>query len=267
MGVMRQILRKRLPLAGHEGPRNVIACIEGLEDEDLVKLNRLLSWHTFVLDSKGRRFGDIAWAGKRDTAQVIPDPRISLLDEIFDLNHKHVLEIGCFEGIHTIALAQRAQRVTALDARIENVVKTIVRLGLFGEHAQVLPWNVEERSIQSFEEVDVVHHVGVLYHLTDPVAQISDVAKTARLGIMLDTHYCLPSEVDDVYTSAGESFSFKRYEEGRRRGVFSGMSSFARWLLLDDIERLVTGAGFKIVEKRTRLERNGPRVLLIARAE
>ena len=36
-------------------------------------------------------------------------------------------EVGCFEGIHTIALCQLGAEVVAVDARIENTVKRIAR--------------------------------------------------------------------------------------------------------------------------------------------
>ena len=62
----------------------------------------------------------------------MPDRRIVLMNEQFDLADKHVLEVGCFEGIHTVSLAMLARKVTALDARMENVVKTIVRSAMFG---------------------------------------------------------------------------------------------------------------------------------------
>jgi tRNA (mo5U34)-methyltransferase len=37
------------------------------------------------------------------------------------LSNKDVLEIGCFEGIHTIGLCNYSRRVYAVDSRIENV--------------------------------------------------------------------------------------------------------------------------------------------------
>jgi len=53
---------------------------------------------------------------------------------------------------------------------------------------------------------------------------------------------------------------------GGRRDVFSGMYDHAKWLRLKDIEEILNGAGFDqvdIIEKQN--QRNGPRVLLVAR--
>jgi 2-polyprenyl-3-methyl-5-hydroxy-6-metoxy-1,4-benzoquinol methylase len=126
-----------------------------------------------LTDSAGRRFGNAAWAGKRNTPQQIPDPRIVHLDTLFDLSTKSVLEVGCFEGVHTIALAQRAAQVHAIDSRVENVVKTLVRTNLFGHHPVVWLCDLKKAEhLARLPKVDVMHHVGVLYHLKDPVQQL-----------------------------------------------------------------------------------------------
>ena len=134
---------KKLPLKGFDGNSNQIKFIDSLSDDDLIKLNGLLPWNCFVADRQGRRFGNSAWPGKRCEPQLLPDRRILLMNEKFQLNDKHVLEFGCFEGIHTIGLSMYAKKVTAVDARIENVVKTITRSALFGFSPTVFTCNVE----------------------------------------------------------------------------------------------------------------------------
>jgi len=87
---------KKLPLKGYKENLNEIKFIDSMSDDDLIKLNRLLSWNCFVVDHHGRRFGNAAWAGKRSEPQVVPDRRILLMNERFSLSDKHVLEFGCF---------------------------------------------------------------------------------------------------------------------------------------------------------------------------
>jgi len=104
-----------------------IPLLSELPDEELAHLNQLLPWAAFLVDKKGRRFGQAHSNKKRNSVQVIPDYRTELLEEKISLNGKTVLEAGCFEGIHTISLAQKGAVVTAFDSRIENIVKTMVR--------------------------------------------------------------------------------------------------------------------------------------------
>jgi hypothetical protein len=177
-----------------------------------------------------------------------------------------VLEFGCFEGIHTVGLSQFARQVTAVDGRIENVTKTIVRTAFYGYRPTVFQHDVEEASARiELLQADILHHVGVLYHLRDPVRHLLDLGGYIRLGVMLDTHYALPEEASESYLVNGRKYSYKRYQERGPTDVFSGLHAHSKWLPVDVISDLLKESGFGRVEVvETRLERNGPRVLLFA---
>jgi tRNA (mo5U34)-methyltransferase len=230
-------------------------------------LNELLPWKAFTVDGHGRRFGGVAWRGKRDQPQPVPDRRTLLLEERFQLADKHVLEVGCFEGIHTIGLMRCAARVTAVDARIENVAKTILRTALYGYHPRVFVHDVDQVPAGYDDlEADVLHHVGVLYHLRDPVRHLLEIGRYIRLGVMLDTHFALEDEARLVYEVNGKKYRYKQFQERGRADVFSGLGASSKWLPLDVITALLRQTGFDNVELvETRQERNGPRVLLVAR--
>lgn len=255
-----------LPLAGYSEHRHEIPFIDPLSDADLTELNQLFRWHAFTVDSHGRRFGGVAWAGKRDRPQKIPDPRIVLMHERFQLRDKHVLEFGCFEGIHTIGLARLAGRVTAVDGRIENVAKTIVRSALYGCSPRVFKYDVETVPANAgLLRADLLHHVGVLYHLTDPVRHLRELGRYIRVGVMLDTHVATDEEATQSYEVEGRAFAYKAYQELGHRDVFSGLYAQSKWLPLGAIVELLKETGFGSVEVvETRQERNGPRVLLFA---
>lgn len=267
--VRNTLLRPLTPGVARSGfaPGPPTPRLDGLSDRDLDRLNQMLPWMAFTVDGKGRRLGNIAWKGKRSEPQAIPDRRIELLDQEFGLSDKSVLEIGCFEGIHTIGLARKAKSVIAVDSRIDNVVKTIVRASLYGCSPAVQVCNVEEYPLPVFDlRSDIVHHVGVLYHLKDPVAHLRAIAGLTRIGLMLDTHIARPEQATQSYTSVSKAFRFQNFEESGEVDPFSGMYPASKWLLLDDIVSLLKEGGFesvRVVEERE--ERNGPRVLLFAR--
>ncbi len=239
--------------------------VDNLSDQDLSLLNRLIDWNCFTVDSHGRRFGAVAHAKKRNEPQPLPDPRILEMDRIFHLNDKHVLEIGCFEGVHTVGLAQLAKSVTAVDSRIENIAKAAIRCAMFDVQPHLLVCDVESPGQwQRLPAVDIVHHVGVLYHLRDPVQHLVNLGKLARIGMMLDTHYAEDNELTDVYTVGENQFRYRRYMEGGYADVFSGMYDHAKWLRLDDIQALMRQAGFKQIHVcQKRRERHGSRALLV----
>jgi 2-polyprenyl-3-methyl-5-hydroxy-6-metoxy-1,4-benzoquinol methylase len=256
----RPALRER-----YDEQRTSSGSIERLSDEDLRRVNELLPWRCFTVDARGRPLGGTAWRGKRDRPETIPDPRIERFHERFDLADKHVLEVGCFEGVHTIALCRRAERVTAIDARVENVVKTIVRCSLFDVTPRVFVYDVEDGEDDEPLRADLCHHVGVLYHLDDPVRHLRRLGTWISGGVMLDTHYAHDEDATDEYEVDGQRFRFRRYRELGRGDVFSGIRPTSKWLRLDDITDELRRAGFDsvdVVERRE--ERNGPRVLLFA---
>jgi tRNA (mo5U34)-methyltransferase len=264
--MIKHAIRPRLPEAGL-APGLKRGVLEALSDADLATLNALLPWHAHVADGLGRRFGDAAWAGKRQEPQVIPDPRIVELDERFGLSDKVVLEVGCFEGIHTVALCNLAKRVVAIDSRVENVAKTLVRTAMFDCWPQVYAVDVEATPTDGWRlAADVAHHVGVLYHLRDPVGHLLDLGRHIAVGLMLDTHVARPDDVDAAYTAGGTEWRYQRKTEGGRADPFSGMYAHAKWLPLDELERLLAAAGFPVIDVAERRdERNGLRVKIFAR--
>lgn len=255
-----------LPLKGYEPNSKNTQYLDLLNDQDLNELNTLLNWNCFVADGYGRRFGNLAWGSKRNNAQTIPDRRIIAMHERFDLSGKHVLEVGCFEGVHTVALLDYAAKVTAVDSRVDHVVKTLVRCGMFGKSANVFKCDIENESLDTkLLEADYIHHVGVLYHLKDPVRNLLGLGKYIKTGVMLDTHYSLPEEVTAKYSVNGRDYSYKKYLEYGEKEAFFGMYDHSKWLLLSDIIESLQMVGFNKVDVvETRQERNGPRVLLYA---
>lgn len=260
------LFNKKLPFKGFGPSLTVAKYVDLLDDEELAELNTMLDWNSFVVDSYGRRFGMAAWGSKRDMPETIPDRRIVKMHERFNLTDKHVLEVGCFEGSHTLGLLQYSPKVTAVDARINHVVKTLIRCAMFGYSPAVFKCDIESIPADvSLLQADVVHHVGVLYHLSKPVEHLIDLGRYIKHGVMLDTHYCLAEEVMGKYFVNGKEYRYKYYLEYGKKEAFSGVYNHSKWLLLEDIISCLQQAGFErieIVEKRQ--ERNGARVLLFA---
>lgn len=266
---LRSILGESTPLKGWDKNTVSVPEIENLSDEQLNELNEMIDWKCFVVDSKGRRFGKPAHRKKRSTPQVLPDYRLNILKERVNLSESTVLEVGCFEGIHTVGLCREAKKVLAIDSRIANVVKTMVRTQFFKVYPEVFVYDLENINNDNCQRLqcDVLHHVGVLYHLHNPVEQIRYFRKYVNQAILLDTHYATPEMAKDEYQSSGQSYKYYRYKEQGYKDTFSGMKDHAKWLLLDDIKALLVEAGFPQIEVvELREERNGPRVLLIAKA-
>ena len=239
-----------------------------ISDRELDNLNELLPWACFTLDSRGRRVGRPFSHHKRNDPQIIPDFRIVDLDERFPLLGNSVLELGCFEGVHTIGLCEYGAKVTAIDGRVEHVVKTQTRCALYGYYPQVYCLDLEGAELSQLPEFDLLHHIGVLYHLTDPVSHLHSVLQHIRKAVLLDTHVARSQEITHRYESCGASYPVRLYREGGRTDPFSGLREHAKWLLPEDITKILVHEGFSnIQELAIEDQRNGLRIRIFAQRE
>jgi tRNA (mo5U34)-methyltransferase len=233
-----------------------------LDDRIIEEVNDLLDWRAAALLPDGRVSGKVS-PGKRANPVKLPDKRIKLLDEFIGLGGKSVLEVGCFEGLHTLGLLHFTDDVTAIDLRPVNVCKTLMRLSLHGAAAKVFLADCEHLDA-SFGRFDVVFHFGVLYHLDNPVQHLANLATLADT-LYCDTHVArenvpLKTEIVD-----GETFHYAPLGEQGWADPFSGAHAFSKNLAMESLERALQRAGYsqrRVVQVRD--ERNGPRILLIA---
>lgn len=262
----RRSLNRSLAKSGHPPCPFATPILAAMAQSELDVVNRLFAWHCYSSDDRGRRIGGVGGGSKRTSPQDLADPRIVDLHQRFPLTGRTVLEIGCFEGIHTIALARCGGDVIAVDARADNVAKTLLRCGLYGIRPRVAVIDVDSSTLpQDLLDADVCHHVGVLYHLRDPIGHLSALAPAIGSVLMLDTHVALPAEATSRYQAAGREWPYRSYAEHGRRDPFSGMYDHAKWLTLDDLVLHLTALGLSridVVEQRA--ERNGARIRLFA---
>lgn len=235
-----------------------------LSDADLDEFNQMLPWHAGTRLPDGRIIGSLtARATKRESVEPVPDKRITRLHQTLNLTGKRVLEIGCFEGIHTLGLCEYGANVTAVDLRPINVIKTSARLAAYGVSANVFPLDVEEESVV-LPQFDIVFHCGVLYHLEEPVRHLKRLLPHCN-AIYLDTHIAREDEEAATLTSGGKTYYGHHHDEGGWKDPFSGRGHSAFWLKLSDLSGLLQVEGFDVDVWGVREERNGPRVGLLAR--
>jgi len=227
------------------------------------EVNGMLDWHAgTVLD--GRILGRLGVkAGKRTEPGAVPDRRIVNLHEIVNLTGKSVLEVGCFEGIHTLGLRLYCQDVTAVDIRPSNVVKTLTRLCMHGSNAKVFVADVEALPDQ-FGTFDLIFHCGVLYHLMAPLEHVFALSRLCK-HLFLDTHVARNEPEMIEKQLGGVTYRGAYHDEAGWHDPFSGKDPKAFWLDKESLLDVLRRAGFSSVkELENREERNGPRLALLA---
>ena len=248
-------------LSGHPMP------LSALEQPELDALNSLLPWGAMTTDKDGRVVGASWSRSKRTMVQKLVDSRIILFNKVLPLKGRHVLEVGCFEGIHTIGCAAHGERVTGVDIRMENVLKSLARLWAYGIKADVCVWDLEKGEPPATVPArwDILHHVGVLYHLSNPAEHLALALDRTTAGLLLDTHVATDLEdASGVYEALGRKFSYSHKDE-TPISPFAGVLDHDKWLLVEDLEWICKDRGFTDVRvQNIRDERNGKRVLLWA---
>jgi hypothetical protein len=235
-----------------------------LSDKQLSDFQEVLPWSTAMRLPDGRVLGN---PGKRGTVSELHDFRVNLLAERFGEGRISVLELGSHEGIHTVRLARIAREVVAIEVRPQNVVCALARLFVHDVHnARLLLGDVRELT-PDIGRFDVLFHVGVLYHLDNPVEHLHRVAPLAET-LLLDTHYGVPGGRLPRFDVEWEGARYEayRYDEGGWRDPFSGVASTSAWLGKDALLEALRDTGFvdiEIVDDRS--ERNGERLTLLAR--
>ena len=227
------------------------------------EVNDILDWHAGTL-LNGHILGRLgAKAGKRTEVAAVPDYRIVKLQEIINLTGKSILEVGCFEGIHTLGLRLYSDDVTAIDIRPSNVIKTLTRLSMHGCYAKVFVADVESLSA-GFGRFDCIFHCGVLYHLMSPVEHLFSLGRMCE-HLFLDTHVARNEPEMMEKESSGFTYRGVHHGEGGWKNPFSGKGPKSFWLDKPSLENALRQAGFasiRVIEERE--ERNGPRLAILA---
>jgi hypothetical protein len=267
-----------------EGTRNAISTIDpsvvinmrAITGAPLATLNSMLPWSSYNQITESEILGGVYKAGKRSAAHKVPDPHIRVIQSICGLGTGFTaLEVGCFEGHYTSSLAALCKTVYALDSRIENVVKTIVRCWVFGLEKKVSVdlLNLEELSVSDFyknrygvDSVDLIHHRGVLYHLSDPVTHLQELTRFCGKYLYLHTQYADTEQPLTIQNTIFGQYRFYSYKEKSvEQSPFAGMVSEALWMQKEDLFDVLRKCGFtefRILNDK--IERNGPRIELLA---
>lgn len=231
-------------------------------DDQLAEFQAAHSWSTARPLSDGRMLG----AGKSATSRT--DPRVDAVRARLGEGLR-VLEVGACEAQHTVLLAPFCREVVAIEVRPKNVVGALIRQYVNGiRNVQNLVMDVRDVPPE-LGPFDLVFHVGVLYHLSDPVDHLHQIGRLGVPALLLDTHYATDAlERFPLQTiqHAGQAYRARIYKEKGWADAFSGVEARSAWLYRDDLLALVDRIGFPRIEiLRDEVERNGPRIGLLAR--
>jgi len=232
-----------------EYPR--ISCFD---DASYSKLDVMLPWTSYLDFHNGHTMGTPWSSRKRGKAQPFPDSLIVKLNERIPLHDLSILEVGCYEGHHSASLALYSNDVWAIDGRIENVIKTLVRTWVSNceDRVKTNLVDLEKYNLQSamrilgrVEPFDLIYHRGVLYHLSHPVQHLKECANISKRYIYLHTQIANNEAANmDIIVDDSKYRVFQYKEPKVSVSPFSGITTHAYWLTQDSLLNALDKLGF-----------------------
>ncbi len=264
-----------LPEGERAAPEGSHPRIENLDQGSIETMNVMLPWSSYFVVNGNKIIGSAWTKTKRNNAQPFPDKGVEKLAKLVDMSGLTVFEVGCYEGHHTVTLARHARHVAAVDGRIENVLKTMVRIWAtkLENKASSSLINLEQGNLKSQlknagleKQFDLIHHRGVLYHLSDPVDNILQCAAICRRFLYLHTQIASDEAATNTVERDGKKYSFYKYKEPKVEfSPFAGICEYALWLSRNSLLELLQNAGFKKISIISEVqERHGPRIEILA---
>jgi hypothetical protein len=212
------------------------------------------------------------------------DARIKYMAYFLDVRDQRVLEIGPWEGHHSIILEKMGVRENvSIEARLENLrkcnrIKEKYHLDrtTFLQHDLERLYRGEERS--SFERgFDLVFCLGVLYHVPEP-GKALEWFRSQSSTLFLGTHFVTSGD-RETYTHNGREYGCQHRVEGGHfdetgawqpvggeLSELSGTSSFNVHLFEDDLLALLRDCGYGKIHVLGRDLMYGPHITILAMA-
>jgi hypothetical protein len=117
------------------------------------------------------------------------DIRVSwLITELSSIENWNVLELGPLEAGHTYMLETAGANVLAIEANFNAFLRCLIVKNYFDLKASFLLGDFAVSLGESNESYDLIVAAGVLYHMTNPIQLILDIARRTD-RIFLWTHY------------------------------------------------------------------------------
>lgn len=198
-------------------------------------------WHRPVVPRyRPGRFGD--------------DTRLKYILYFLDVRDCRVLELGPFEGHHSVILEKMGVRQTvAVESRKENIEKCLRVKDLFRlDRTDYVLQDVEQLAsgeVPRFASgnFDLVFCCGIFYHLAEPFSFLKwCLSQSSRL--FMGTNVVVPeSRAREVYYADGEQYDCLYTSEGGIEDPISGMSPRSVCLTEPALIALLHRAGYQTV--------------------
>jgi hypothetical protein len=170
------------------------------------------------------------------------------LNVAFPLAGKQVVEFGPFDGCQTAGLVHLgAARVTCIEARAENALKTRAFADAFGfENIRIAMDDFHNATAAKHGRFDLAFAHGVYYHSIAPFVFLNNLVELADAVFI--GGFCAsddrPAKPYEVLSDDGRDYRVKRYTE--KRNYSAGVNRDGFYFHPDDLQTYFQCRGFQI---------------------
>jgi len=190
-------------------------------------------------------------SGEADIYRPGTDARIIQWSKALQFEGKKVLELGPSEGSVMYQLSEMGvASLTSIEANRDNYLKCLIVKDLLKINVDLLFGDFREYMKVCNDRFDIVVASGVLYHMTDPVSLINDLAEVSDNAFIWTCYYLdgrkdIPIEFEEEPVAIGRFFGHKQCYGAIDGSVFLGGSRpYSVWMKRDDIISALRDAGF-----------------------
>jgi GT2 family glycosyltransferase len=187
----------------------------------------------------------------------VADNRIARLRGELDLAGRRVLELGCLEGGHSVALSRLGPReLVAVEGRAASFVRCCVVKSVFGlDNVRFAFDDVRQVTPARYGRFDVAVSMGVLYHLPDPHVLLANLAELTD-AVYLSTHFATARYPEhgpeaELRTPGGLRRG-RLYQEYGLADPLSGLDRHSFWPYEADLLEMCRAAGFTDIKVMAR---------------
>jgi trans-aconitate methyltransferase len=196
---------------------------------------------------------------------AVTDPRIVRVPRALGpARCARILELGCLEGGHTVALAHAYPQaeIVAVDVRPENLARAEFLTALLGcRSPRFVPADLETADLGALGPFDLIVCIGLLYHLWEPWKLLRQLGAQGE-HLWLWTVYCPDAEAQTEHGG----YRGRDFVEGPLEHPLSAVRATSFFPTLGSLLAMVQAAGFARQDVwELGSTPNGPSVLLHAR--
>lgn len=230
-----------------------------------------LPWEYHVLQMANRHYRPKVLRYYR--SKYGDDQRLKYIAYFLDVRDLSVLELGPFEGHHSVILEKMGVRENiAIESRADNLRKCVRIKEKYGLNRTTFVqgnlealYNGTEHLTPLNRTFDLVFCLGVLYHVPEPGKALEWFRSKAKT-LFLGTNYPEPDmPADATYSYKGRSYRVREHREGGIKDPISGMSPISLLPFEADLVELIYAAGYDHVSVLGKDLQNGaPHITILA---